>query len=727
MARKRNVAHFTFEAGQADPQYGRRADADLWLLSAQELKNCRLVNGGGFRRRPGLARIGGVGGACRLMPFAGRNGIKRRLALRSGALDVYLTNRTLEATVTAGVPWLESALQALQWCAENDRIFVTSHEFAPQVITWDGISAFTVADLEFYTRLDGSIGQPYWRFAETRGVTIVPSDVTAGLNIDLVADGPVFVAGHVGKRFRLFGREMEITAVTDSTHADADVIQTLYPTHRLTVASTAPFAVGEQCLSSVDDIEMEVTAIVSSTLIDVNLTGGFTTPTTASNTLIGPNGATSISGVSVAITPAGSVQWDEQMISDVRGYPGGCGYHKGRLVLLDFPQAPEIHALSVLREPTLFDTGEGDDADAIIDGPGDAVGRSARHVVSSEQLVSITDVGSYYVGEGPNTPVTATTVEFLRIGPEPATTCNPILASEGIIFAEGQGNRLMLLAPTGQLRRVWGATEILAIASELLDDPVRLLLVDGSNLGPERYLLAVNSDGTITCVHYRRDSEIAGATPWETEGDFVDVAIMDAEVWACVHRNGAYSLEYFDPDRLLDNSTLHDNAAAAVPTQAAWANRTVALVWRTAVNVTTANKDGTTRVTAESRRVDIGEFAATAAGALTGAPTAARSYEGGTRFHVLAKLWSPVDTDSGPSEHLRIASAAVDVLNSGAFYANGQRFTPYRAADDPAQPPPLRTGWRKRKYSGRKRDNQYELSQIEAAPLEVRAVSLRIG
>ncbi len=726
MPRPRNVVHYTFEAGQADPQYGRRADADLWLLSAAELKNVRLINGGGFKRRPGLARIAATTGPCRLVSFTGRNGTKRRLALRDGALDVYLENRTLSATVTSGVSWLESALAELQTCAENDRIFVASREFFPQVIAWDG-AAFTVADLEFYVRQDGSTGQPYWRFPETRGVTITPS-ADSGTGVTLQADvgSNVFNAGHVGVRFRFFGREVEITAVTDGDTATCDVIQKLYPTVRLTVGDATGFAVGEQCLSSVDDIEMEVVAIPDGTHLDVNLTGGFTSPTTASNNILGPNASTAISAVAGA-TLGGTVQWDEQLISAYRGYPGGCGYHKGRLVLLDFPQAPEIHALSVLREPTDYDTGEGDDADAIIDGPGDAVGRRARHVISSEQLVSLTDAGSYYVGEGPNTPITPTTVEFLRIGPEAATGCNPILASEGVIFSEDQGDRLMLLAPTGQLRRVWGATEILAIASALLESPVRLLLVDGSNMGPERYLLAVNNSGGITCVHYRRDSEIAGATPWETNGLFIDVALMGDEVWACVNRGGDYSLEYFDPDRLLDNSTLRSNPGGSYPTQIGWANRTLAIVWRTTVNVTTPNKDGTTSFVAEARRIDMGEFTASGAGTITELGKTERVYEGGDRFHVFVKLWSPIDPEVGPSEHVRIKRASIDVLNSGMFYANGQRLTAYRAADDVSAPPPLRTGWRSRRYSGRGRENQFELSQIEAAPLEVRAVSLEVS
>lgn len=712
MSRPRNAIQYSFEGGEADPQYERRADADLWLITAKRMRNVRLTNGGGFARRPGLARVTSLTGAARLREFVSRAGDKRLLALRTGgAMDVFTEAEALEATVTGG-DWGAGDLASMQLAFDNDRIVVTSRSFWPQNIAWDG-AAFTIGDLAFYTRGDGSKGQPYYRFVETKGITLTPS-ATSGAGVTITASAAAFVAGHVGCRFRILGREFEVTAFTDTTHVTATCIQTLQPTRRLTVASTTGFAVGDQAQSSVDDIDMEVTGIVSGTELDVLLIDTFTDPSTASNTLLGPNASSAISAVGAAAGNGATTQWDEQMISAVRGYPGGCCFHKNRLVLLDFPKAPEVHALSVLAEASDFDTGDGLDDEAIIDGPGDAMGRRARHCLSSEQLLSLTEVGSYYVGEGPNTPVTPTTVEFLRIGPEPAGTCNPVMASEGAIFAETQGDRMMLLAPSGQLRRVWGATEILAFASELLSSPSRLLLVDGSEWGPERYLLAINTDGTLLAVHYRRDSEITGASLWTTEGGtFVDVAAFGRKVYACVLRSGAYTLERFDIDRLLDNSVLIANAASATPSHASWVNRSIALVWRKSVS-------------GEARRVDIGEYAATGGGVLTDAPTAARDYEGGSRFFPLITLWPPIDPELGVANYQRVARAGVDILRSGQFYLNGQRFTAYRMSDDVSEPPPLRTGWRRRGLSGRKRDFEASLTQIEAAPFEVRCMTLEV-
>lgn len=709
MSRPRNAIQYSFEGGEADPQYERRADADLWLVTARRMRNVRLTNGGGFKRRPGLARIAALAGAARLKEFTGRDGDTRLLGFRTGGVvDVFKADGTLESSPSGG-DWALANLATMQFSAENDRVIVTHRAFAPQELEWNG-AAFTIADLAFDTRQDGSSGQPYWRFQETRGITLTVSALT-GAGITVTLDDPVFVAGHVGTRFRRFGRELQITAVTNGTTATATATHPLYPTRRLTVGSSAPFAVGDQCQSSVDDINMEIAAVVNGTTVDVNLTDGFTDPSITTNNLLGPNGSSAISAVAATgILP--TVQWDEALISAVRGFPGGCVFHKGRLTLMDFPGAPELVAWSVLREPGDFDTGDGLDDEAIIDGPGDITGRRARYGLSSEQFLLLTEAGSYYVGEGPNTPITPTTVEFLFIGPEPAGDCNPVMATEGCVFVESNGERMMILAPSGQLRRVWQTTELLALASELLVAPTRLALYDGGDLGPERYLFAINGDGSLLAAHYRRDTALVGPSLWTTEGgSFVDVARFGKEEWAVVNRSGAHSLEAFDADRLLDNSVIIDNPPATAPTHASWANRTVALVWRETAG-------------GESRRADIGEFAGNGAGALADAPTVARQYEGGTRFFPRVELWPPIDPEAGPSEHQRIAYVALDILRSGVCYIAGRKLSPYRMSDDISVPPPLRTGWRKKRLLGRKRDYVMPITQIEAAPLEVRAVTL---
>ena len=714
MRRPRNVVQYSFEGGEADPQFERRADADLWGLTAKRMRNVRLLYGGGFARRPGLARVLALSGDARIIPFISRAGTARMLVFRNGIIEV------LNSTATAIVQTINPSgisstyIHTMQVAQFDDRLIFASRGFFPRELTWsEGGASFSIADFAFETRSDTSRGWPYYRFRDTRGITITPSGTTG--SITLTASAAVFNAGHVGVRFTLIDREVEVTAYTNTTTVTATVKQELYPTRRLTVGSTKGFAAGQIVQDSVGDIQMEVASVVSATQLDVILIDTFTDPTTASNNLLGPAGSTTLTGVGAAGANGATVQWREQLISSYRGYPGAVVSHKDRLLLADFPGAPELHAMSIIGTPEEFDTGDGADDDAIIDGPGDAKGKRVRHLVSMEQLISLTEAGSYYVSEGPGSPLTPGNIEFLNIGPEKATDCNPIKTTEGVVFAESDADRLMLLTGTGQLRRAWSSTELLGASSRLFNSPSRMVLVDGSDLGPERYIMAINDDGTICVVHYRRDSELSGPSLWSTNGTFVDLCLWQGSVYAVVNRSGSYTLERFDNDRLLDNSIVFSHPGTTTPTNATLASRQdIALVWRTTSG-------------GEERRADLGElYDCSVGGAVTGAPTAARDYEAGDRFDVLAAPWPPVDPMFGPSEYQRVASASIDVLESGIFYAMGQKFSAYRAPDDITAPPPLRTGWRKRKYSGRRKDWDFEITQVEAAPLTVRALTLEV-
>lgn len=716
MMRPRDVVHFTFEGGEADPQYERRADADLWALTAKRMRDVRLTNGGGFTRRPGTARVYDLTGTGRGFEFVSRAGTKRLLIFRDGVVKVFTTAEALDATVTATVI-TAAYLQTMQITQFDDTIIVTSRGFHPQQLVWTEatLSFASSANFEFVTRSDDSRGWPYYRFRDTRGETITPSAVT-GAGITLQASADVFNASHVGVRFQLLGREVEVTAFTDANTVTATVKQELYPTRKLTIGSSKGFAVGQIVQDSVGDIEMEVVSIVDATHIEVILMDTFTDPSTTDNKVLGPNGSTALTAVGAAAAIGATIQWKEQLISAYRGYPGGVLAHKDRLIFCDFPGAPEIHAMSVIGFYDDFDTGTALDDEAIIDGPGDAKGRRVRFCVSAEQLLTLTEAGSYYVGEGPSTPLTPGNVEFLQIGPESIGDCNPVKTAEGVIFNEKNADRLMVLNATGQLRRAWGATELSSVSSEILISPTRLLLVDGSDLGPERYIFAVNSDGTLCVIHYRRDSELTGATLWSlADADIVDVFSFDNSVYAVVSWGSSYWLERFDNDRLLDHSVLFSNVSPATPTSASFISKSnAALVWRKTVS-------------SESRRADLGNlYTTTSGGVFTGAPTASRDYEAGWRFEPEVVPWPPIDPITGPSEHQRIARASIDVLRSGSFYAMDQLFSPYRAVDDVTEPPPLRTGWRERKYSGRKRDFDFTISQVEAAPLTVRTVTLKV-
>lgn len=705
---KRVKAHYSLIAGEADPQYERRADWQFWINSVKSLRNMRLRNGGGAKRRPGLARVATLAGAGRFVPFTAVGGTKKLVILEPARYRVMNTDETFETTVTSGMPWASGDLAALQADAENNDITITSPSFFPHVVSRSSAGAWSEAALTFDVRGNLAKAQPYYRFPETKGITLTPGAVS-GSGVALTASAPLFVAGHVGVRFRLYDREVEIATVTNGTTATCDVKQTLYPTLDITVGSSSGFAVGDEVTTSADELNGEVTDIVSATVVRINRTDGYTYPTTTANNLVGPTASSAISAVALAGTPEGTVQWDEQMISSVRGYPIGNTYHRGRRCLYGFPQAPHVLCASAQDETDDFDLGTASDSDAIQASLGDAIGDMIRHAVSAEQLILLTDVGPYYVGEGPGTPFTPTTVDFLDIGPEPAADCNPIKSSEGVVYVDRAVTRLLVLGPTGNVRRSWETGDLSDLAPHLLSGISRLCLIDGCEWGPERYVAGINDDGDLSVMHYRRNEEVLGWAPWDTDGTFIDICVFNNKVYVIILRGASYYLERFDEDRLLDDSLTATGTSTLTNTH--WASREVEVVWRETV-------DG------EDRRASLGTFTANGSGVISGLEAESRDYEVGRHFDTRVEPWPPIDPANPLRGAIRLSSISVDLVESGHFVVNENEVSPYEYEDDQEELPPLRTRYQRIGLLGVSRDASVVITQPYAAPLEIRMLMI---
>jgi hypothetical protein len=709
---KRLKAHYSLNAGETNPQYERRQDWEFWINSAKRLQNVRLLQGSGFKRRPGLARVATLSGVGKLVPFRSVAGADLLVILKVGAIDVMTTAESISTTALSGSPWTAPYVTVLQASSENNQVTVTGPESEPWVLTYTAPSTWTddpISDL-YLTRADGSVAQPYYKFPDTKGIVVTVAAVS-GTGVAITATASLFVAGHVGTRFRLYDREVEIATVTNGTTGTCDVIQTLYPTLDITVASSVGFAVGDEVATDLDDLNGEVVAVPSSTVVRVNRTDGYTYPvipaSPAENNLVGPTAKSVISAVAAAAATVGTTQWDEQMISSVRGNPTGNVYHRGRRCLLGFAQAPHVFVASAQDQTDDFDVGDGTDEDAIQVKIGDAFGSKIRHGVSTEQLIVLTDSGPYYVGEGPGTPFTPTTVDFLDVGPEPAADANPLKSSEGVIYVDREVSRLMILAPTGNVRRSWETGDLSDLAPHLLQGITRLCLIDGSEWGPERYVAAINSSGNLSVMHYRRGEQVLGWVEWTTDGTFIDICRFNNKVYVIVLRGSTYYLERFDEDRLLDDSLLATGTSTI--TNAHWANATREVIWRKTVS-------------GQARRASLGNFTANGSGVISGLAAESRDYEVGQSFPLKAQMHPPLDPDKPFNSPIRISRAILDLVDSGHFAVNEEAVSAYDYYDDQEEPPPLRSRQEHVALLGCEWDNTVTIEQPVAAPLTIRMI-----
>ena len=687
-------------AGEIAPQYLVRSDATVRNRAAKRARNVLLSPGGGYRRRWGSRHLAELDGTARVETIGVGDDDAQVIVFLDETFQVYGLDGVMVDEVT-GCAWAAADLRDMQIAAENDRIVVCSQSFTPQVLTYDGAN-WSAANFAFAAGINGSLRQPYYRFAAD-GVSLAPSGYTGAVTLLTSAD--FFVAAHVGTRIRYSGQEITIATVIDAQNATGTVVGTLFPTVTITIASTTGFTAGQVVQGKDTEIRGVVSAIVSGTSMRVQLLDGYSY-FTATEKLIGPTSQSTMSAVVAYATPAATVDWDEQVVSAARGYPGACGLHRNRLLLGRFPAVENLFCASVVGELTDFYVGTGLDTDAIIETLGRDRTVRIRHFGSTEQLLIFTEVGPFYVPEQVTSPLSPTNIELLQIGPEAAGVPVPLLVSEGFMFSERGSGRLMAVIPTGNVRRSWDISDLSELGFHLMGDPVEIETVPATSL-TDRLICQLRADGALAIMYYRRGAENTAWVLWTTSGEYVSIVAANGLLYAVVKRTvnavDKYFLEVFDADVYGDGMvTLANTSAAAIQ----YASAATVAVWQDTAWLGTCALNGS--------------------GVPVTPPTATGGVQIGFDFTDTVELVPPIDGEFGLRPKIRICRAWLDVLETGQVKVNGYNGSGYRAADGVGGAMALFTGQLMYRLLGRSRTQTLTISQDHGEPLEVRSITMEV-
>lgn len=685
-------------AGELAEEFTLRTDLQVRNEGALRFRNALLLAGGGFRRRWGTEHVTDLPGLSRLETYGVGEGDERLLVFSAGRMEVRELDGTFVQSVT-GAPWADDDLFIMQVAIEDGKIVVCSNAFQPQLLTLSA-GTWSLGALTFADGLNGSKLQPYWRFAE-RGVTLSPSGYSG--SITLGASAAFFTADHVGVRVRYTGIEVEITAVTDAVTATGTVIGALYPTVTVTVGSSAGFVVGQEVQGEDSQIRGVVSAVPSGTTVRVQLIDGYTYPD-ATEALIGPTAKSDISAVVAYSTPAPTTDWDEAMISTARGWPSACALHRNRLLIGGFPQAQSAMAASATGDITDFSTGSGLETDAILERVGRESSLGLRHFGSTEQLLLFTEGGVYYVPEQVAAPLSPTNYEILKIGPESASTPQPLLVSEGMMFVERDSGRLMICLPTGNVRRSWDVADLSELAYHLMGTPAESeLLAAGTE--SDRIVTLLRSDGKIAALTYRRAATFSAWGLWSTTGAWRSLVAVSGDLFAVSEREidgeTAYRLERFSPTCWADGMISLPSLDTAVPE---YAGHTVG-VW-----------DGASK---------LGEFAVDDDGLLVGVDDSFSAVQVGLDFPVTVETMPPVDGERGLRPNYKITRVDVDCIGSVGFKGNGRDPSGWSGATIGGAVEP-QTGVRRFRPLGRSKYPTFTITQDVGGPLEIRTITMEV-
>lgn len=214
----------SFTAGEVSMELAGRGDLSAYDNGAGNLTNISIMPTGGIYRRAGLRHVDTVAGEGRLVSFEFNTEQVYLLVFRELVVDVYENGAKL--TTIDPSPWTLAQTKNMSWVQSADTLLVTHPDVPPKKLTRDAGGTWSISDWTFYTK-DDVIHQPHHKFADD-AVTL-SANTTSG-NITLTASADVFVAEHVGKRFRFGGKEVEITGYTSATQATANVKENLSST-----------------------------------------------------------------------------------------------------------------------------------------------------------------------------------------------------------------------------------------------------------------------------------------------------------------------------------------------------------------------------------------------------------------------------------------------------------------------------------------------------------------
>ena len=224
----RNIRN-NFASGELTEKLQARTDTDAWKSGARAITNMRVMDEGGVTTRPGSDYKAALTNATTdsvLIPFAFSDSQGYVIVLSPLLMDIYYDDGTIAVASTVTV-FTAGQLAEVNYDQVGDTMFLTHPVAGMFTLVRTGAATFGFSAFAF----DTSGGTPDLKLCVfdkfgSAAVTMT-AGATSGTGISLTASAATFVAGHVGLRFRLVAKQVQITAVTTSTVAVMTVIDTL--------------------------------------------------------------------------------------------------------------------------------------------------------------------------------------------------------------------------------------------------------------------------------------------------------------------------------------------------------------------------------------------------------------------------------------------------------------------------------------------------------------------
>lgn len=592
----------TFSSGELDPTLRGQKDIQAYHQGARQCRNVQRRSSGGMERRPGLLDIGdGIGAAARLEAFEFSSTQRYVIAFRAGDVLIFDPDGALLQTI-GGAPWDAATMWEMGTSQLGDVMTITHEAFRTKILQRTGLTTFTLINFVFDVAADGfHVFQPYYKF-EDPAITLTPSGSTGVITLTSkdASGTPVnyWDAALVGQRLRIYDAEVLVDSLASSSVANCTVqrelkgkldldpfktrknsteIETLHLFHGIPDGSTVTFqganSVGSipasyfnggQVVHPIDEhhYSFTLTGVAYNYWEDDNGDGTPTSNAWAAARLSEDGGGPNVEFV-VSGMPTRS--WLEPSFSSLRGYPGACCFHEGRLWFAGSPSQPDgcwgSNALQFFR----FDAGKGYDADSVQVATGTEDVSQTRHLISNGALIVMDALGesAFIVRDGE--AITPNNARIKRRSNVGSSRVQPCVFDGAVVFTQDNGLAAYELVFDSQ-EQAFVADPISTLASHLIRGPASIAATPGTTARSESFCFFVNADGTCAVFHSMRKENVAGWVLWELGlGRFISVCTLGPDIFFCVARDEVnYRLYKVSSDPLvsLDGARILEGAAS---------------------------------------------------------------------------------------------------------------------------------------------------------------------
>lgn len=712
-----------FSAGQLNRTAERRVDQKIFDAGLLKAENMRSPPTGGLKRRSGRRVVYFDAGQHDLIrPVSGAT---FDITFAVGRFTARLQNGGIVANIT-GCPWDAATLANISWTPVGRRIYVAARGMRPQYIEYDpDAGTWTRFDYDFQTLAAGRRFEPFHRFADL-GITLKPSATTG--NITLVASAAIFVAQHVGVRFTWMKRQMQITAVTDTKHASATVIEELPPTYRVTLDSVDGYIVGETLEGDQTSTSGEIVGIdVPGKKLDIVVFDNFT-GFEVDEYLVAANSRGKVVSQAV-ISPGPSLQWKEAFMSALRGYPGSVAYELQRLIFCDWPQFEHAILASGIGAEQDFDTAASA-ADAAIFTYVPKPCRVYQVLAGTGDVFVISDAGTFYLEVSPSNPFTNGNSGFKPIDAKAAANVHAVFAEAAVLFVGADNKAILAIVSTGAANNPYQVTSLSESHSDLFNNPLSIAVADGSAAAPGRMLYVVNSDGTVVAGSYADGADFVGWFPWTSTGMVTAACAKFGAVLFSVSYDGTETVEAVDDSVYLDGAIpladfVGSDAIQTSTGEAITTSTSLPLVTNAGALVPFA---GVTMV-GWGDGFFLGPITVDGQGHVEFPPGYADRLLGWT-FTPDVQPFVPTfegGEDYGQAQRRRkIGRVLITVRDTVTFVADGRSFAGYKVGENQEEPRPLRNETYRYRPLGRKFDPRVEITQPTPGPLHIIELSVQV-